>query len=225
MSDEEIMRRDLREQYAEISDKAFEKLYKQQVADKFKLDADEWGEEDSELGRELLKIEADRRRQKFIEWQKNFTAPATDEVDTAALEAAEAFRKFEESVKSSESTKTILEQKRISIKTTDGDFNYEVADPNSLVDMTVDNSKFFNLFSDGKGGLDYNKWYKAAAYSLNQEQFERSLINYGKSLGRDELSKEIKNPSAAVVPDVPTETGGDFTTGLLNAFASRGVHK
>jgi len=67
MSDEEVMRRNLREQYPDVSEKAFDRLYKQQIADKFKLDADEWGEDDSELGKELLKAEATKARQKYID--------------------------------------------------------------------------------------------------------------------------------------------------------------
>jgi len=55
--------------------------------------------------------------------------------------------------------------------------------------------------------------------------FEKSLINYGKTLGRNEVTKEIKNPSNASVGDVPTESSGDFTSGLLQAFLNRGISK
>jgi hypothetical protein len=90
--------------------------------------------------------------------------------------------------------------------------------------MTVDNDQFFAQFAP-QGQLDYAKWYKTAAYSQNPELFERSLINYGKTLGRAEVTKEIKNPSSSQVPDVPTDSSGDFKSGLLNAFATRGIKK
>lgn len=222
MSDEEIMRRELREQYSELSDKAFDKLFKQEVLDKYKLDEDEWGEDEAELGRELLKVQASKARQKYLDWQKNFTAPEPAQVQD---NTAELLKQFEESVRSSEATRQILDAKKISIQVGDDAFQYELPNADALVDMTIDNDKFFQQFSPEEGKLDYNKWYKTVAYSQNPEQFEKALINFGKTLGRTEVTKELKNPSQSPVGDVPTESSGDFTTGLLNAFLTRGVKK
>lgn len=221
MSDEDIMRRDLREQYSDLSEKAFEKLYKQQVVDKFKLDIDEWSEDDSELGRELLKNEASKIRSKYIDWQNGFKAPE-QVVDNSIQEAVE---KFQNEVKSNSVTKSILDSKRIPIKVGDAEFQFEVPNAESLLDMTIDNDKFFNQFVAQDNQLDYAKWYKTAAYSQNPELFEKALINYGKTLGREEITKDLKNPSSAQVGGVPTEASGDFTSGLLNAFATRGISK
>lgn len=224
MSDEEILRKNLREQYSDLSEKAFDRLFKQQVVDKFKLDADEWGEEDSELGRELLKVEAAKVRDQYLQWQKNFQAPEP-EATPELLQAQEMLQKFEQEVRSSEYTKNILEGKKLTIKTADGEFNYELSQPESMLDMTIDNDRFFSQFANDQGQLDYNKWYKTVAYSQNPELFEKALINYGKTLGRSEVTKEIKNPSNASVGEVPTEGSGDFKTGLLQAFANRGISK
>jgi hypothetical protein len=225
MSDEEIMRRSLREQYSDLSEKAFDRLYKQQVIDKYKLDADEWGEEDSELGRELLKVEASKTRSQYLDWQNNFKAPEPAVDTNAQADQLEALQKFESEVRSSEYTRSLLEGKKLTIKTTDGEFNYEVPNVEPLLDMTVNNDLFFSQFATEQGTLDYAKWYKTAAYSQDPEMFERSLINYGKTLGRSEVTKEIKNPSSSQVGDVPTEGSGDFRTGLLQAFAARGIQK
>jgi len=224
MSDEEILRKNLREQYSDLSEKAFDRLYKQQVVDKFKIDADEWGEEDSELGRELLKVEASKIREQYLQWQKNFQAPEP-EMNNELAQVQEQLQKFEQEVRSSDFTKNVLEGKKLTIKTADGEFNYELSQPESLLDMTIDNDKFFSQFASDQGQLDYNKWYKTVAYSQNPELFEKALINYGKTLGRSEVTKEIKNPSTAPAGDVPTEGSGDFRTGLLQAFASRGISK
>jgi hypothetical protein len=228
MSDEEIMRRNLREQYADLSEKAFDRLYKTEVLDKFKLDTDEWGEEDSELGRELLRTEASKVRNQYLDWQNGFKAPEP-QADLEQLKAQEEtiqqLQKFEQEVKSNELTKSLIDGKKITIKTSDGDFNYEIPEADSLVEMTIDNDKFFSQFANEQGQLDYSRWYKTAAYSKNPEMFEKSLINYGKTLGRSEVTKEIKNPSTAPVGDVPTESSGDFMSGLLQAFATRGTSK
>lgn len=228
MDDAEIMRRNLREQYPDVSEKAFDRLFKQQVADKFKLDAEEWGEDDAELGKELLKSEADKLRSKYIDWQKGFVAPdpqSNPEADAQDLAMQEAFAQFEKSVIESPITKSIIDAKRLSIKAGDDEFNYELPEAQSMVEMTLDNEKFFQQFAAGPGQLDYSKWYKTVAYSQNPEQFEKALINFGKTLGRSEVTKEIRNPSTAPVGDVPTESSGDFTTSLLQAFANRGVSK
>jgi hypothetical protein len=222
MPDEEILRRNLREEYQDLSDKAFERLFQQQVKDKFKLDADEWGEEDSELGRELLKAEASKLRSQYLDWQKSFAAP---EPQVSYDQTAEMLQKFESEVKSNEFTKGFLGSKTLTIKTSDGEFNYEVPQADAVVDMTIDNDRFFSQFAGDQGQLDYAKWYKTVAYSQNPELFERSLINYGKTLGRSEVTKEIKNPITSPVGDVPTEGNGDFKTGLLQAFATRGIIK
>lgn len=222
MSDEDIVKRNLRDQYSDLSEKAFERLYKQQVTDKYKLDVEEYDEDDSALGRELLKAEANRLRSDYIKWQSQFSPPDTSGV---ADENAELSQRFMQQVQESQITRSLLETKRISIKTGDDEFNYELQAPEQIYNMTIDNDKFFEQFSDGNGGLDYTRWYKTAAYSQNPEQFERSLINYGKALGRQEVTKDIKNPSFTRQGDVPTEGSGDFVSGLLKAFETKGIHK
>jgi len=225
MSDEDILRRSFREQYSELSDKAFDKLYKMQVTDKFKLDEEEFSEDEVQLGRELLKIEADKARQSYIEWQNNFSAPQPV-ADTAADQEAERLMKqFEDNLKANPITQRILADKKLSIKTSDGEFNFELQAPENIVDMTLDNDKFFAQFVAPTGEVDYDRWYKAAAYSQSPEVFEKALINYGKTLGRLEVTKDIKNPSDPGSGGIPSETAGDFTSGLLQAFATRGVKK
>ena len=222
MADEEIMRRNLREQYSELSDKAFDKLYKQEILDKYKLDAEEWGQDDSELGRELLKVEASKIRNQYLDWQKNFQAP---EPVSTEDNTQELMRQFEENVRANEMTRKILADKKISIGSGEDTFHFEVPEADRLLEMTVDNDKFFGQFAGPDGQLDYNKWYKTAAYSQNPEMFENALINFGKAQGRAEVTKELKNPSSPHVGDVPTESSGDFMSGLLQAFATRGVSK
>jgi hypothetical protein len=228
MDDAAVMRRNLREQYPDVSEKAFDRLFQQQVVDKFKLDPEQWGEDDVELGKELLRSEAQKLRTQYMDWQKKFVAPepqANPEAEAQETAMQEAIAQFEKSVSENSLTRSILEAKRLSIKTGDDEFNYELQNPQDMVEMTLDNNKFFQQFASGENQLDYSKWYKTVAYSQNPEQFERALINFGKTLGRSEVTKEIKNPSTAPVGDVPTESSGDFTSGLLQAFASRGISK
>ena len=109
MSDAEIMRRNLREQYPDVSDKAFDRLYQKEIVEKFKLDEDAYDLEDVELGRELLKSEASKAREKYIEWQKSFTAPEP-KAAPQEKDPSEDLKVFEQTVRSNEVTKSILEE-------------------------------------------------------------------------------------------------------------------
>ena len=227
LTDEEIMKRDLKSKYASLSDKAFDALYKEQVTDKFKLDADAHGAEATEVGREFLKLEADAKRKELIEKQNAFKAPERVE-DADELEARAAVEKqvadFRNATANHAETKSLLEGKTLPIKIGEATVNFEVSDPQSVIDSTLDSTKFFNQFRNPDGSIDYAKWYKVAAYSQNLELYEKTLFDKGKAEGRDEITKEIKNPTDPKGGDPATEGSGDFTTGLLEAFAKRGKH-
>jgi hypothetical protein len=129
MDDAAIMRRNLREQYPDVSEKAFDRLFQQQVVDKFKLDPEQWGEDDVELGKELLRSEAHKLRTQYMDWQKKFVAPepqADPEAEAQESAMQEALAQFEKAVTENSLTKSILEAKRLSIKTGDDEFNYEL---------------------------------------------------------------------------------------------------
>jgi len=227
LTDEEIMKRDLKSQYASLSDKAFDALYKEQVLDKFKLDAELHGADATEVGREFLKIEAEAKRKKLIEKQNAFKAPERVE-DASELEAQaaqeQAIAAFKESTLNNAATKSLLEGKIVPIKVGDVDVNYEVVDPNSMVEMTLDNNKFFSLFRKADNTIDYDLWYETIAYAQSKGLVKKTLFDKGKAEGRDEITKEIKNPTDPKGGDPSTEGTGDFTTGLLEAFAKRGKH-
>lgn len=227
MTDEEVMRRSLQEQYPNLSQRALDKLFNEQVVEKYKLDDTLYGEEDVELGRALLSAEASKKRQEYLDWQKSFKAPEpkNDEpkIDQAILDQ---IKQFEDSVKTSPVTKSILDSKRVTVKDGDVEFNYEIAEPDSLVEMTLNNDKFFSNFAKEDGSVDLEKWYLAAAIAKDPTSFIKSLGNFYKGLGREELAREIKNPSDGKAPDAATDLdAGDFKTGLLRAFADKGVKR
>ncbi len=231
LTDEEIMKRDLKTQYPTLSDKAFDVLYKEQVADKYKLDSELHGADATEVGREFLKVEAEAKRKKLIEAQEAFKAPEREvsaeesEYNARQAEVQKVLSDFREATNNHAETKAILDSKKLTIKIGDAEVNYEVADPNSILEATLDNNKFFAQFQNPDKSIDYKRWYKAVAYSQNPELFEKTLFDKGKAEGREEIQKEIKNTTDPKGGDVPTDGEGDFNTGLLTAFKQRGVHK
>ena len=93
MSDLDIVRRNMRNQYSDMSEKNFERLFRREVVDKYQLDATRYEEDEVELGEELLKTEASKLRTELIDNQSRFKAPErkVESIDNAAqLEEATA---------------------------------------------------------------------------------------------------------------------------------------
>ena len=194
MTDASVMRYNLKQQNPTLSDRAIERLYKRDVIDKYSLDEDRHEADEVELGKELLKADANKLRTKFVDEQKSFIQPPSKD-EEVATNNDEAMKHYVESVNSSESTKDILENKRILVDFNDETFSYEIDNPGALKEMTLDQNKFFQLFSNDKGEIDFNKWYRVASYATDPDTYDQSLITHGIGLGQEKVVKDLKNPS------------------------------
>jgi len=215
LSDEEILRRDLRQTYSDLSDEDFDLVYRAKVVDKYKLD-DVYSDDEQKVGRIELKYAVKDIRDKFIEDQKRFAAPKVEQVNQE-----QEMAKWFESVKSDPATQNLLSGKRISSST---GANFEV-DPNAILDQTYDTNKFFQNFLDQNGKTDLNKWYKALAFINNMEAYEKTIWDAARSEGKKELFDEIKNPAKPDVGQVPRGGTGDFNADLLQAFLENGIRR
>ena len=222
MSDEKVMRRDLEQANPTLSKGAIERLYTREIVNKYSLDEDKFDEDEVELGKELLAADATKLRDKYVDEQKNFTQPVKDQTEETETENQEEQRaKWTETVSSHEITKDVMENKRILVSYGDDKFSYEVENPESLQEMTIDNNKFFDLFKDDKGDVNFDKWYRVLAYASDPEVYDSSLISHGQELGQEKVVSDLKNPTA------PTKSSRDYKTpespfdGLFGAL-SRG---
>jgi hypothetical protein len=193
MTDQKIMRHNLKSQNPTLSDRAIERLYLRDIINKYSLDADRFDEDEVELGKELLKADADKLRKTLVDEQKNFIQPESEPEDNSEAEAQQAA--FIESVNTNNVTRDLLENKRILVDYNDQSFSYEIENPEQLKDMALDSTKFFALFQDEKGIIDFDKWYKVASYALDPETYNQSLISHGVGLGQEKVVKDLKNPS------------------------------
>ena len=193
MTDEKIMRHNLKSQNPTLSDRAIERLYLRDIIHKYSLDADRFDEDEVELGKELLKADADKLRKTLVDEQKNFIQPESKPEDNSEAEAQQTA--FIESVNTNNVTRELLENKRILVDYNDQSFSYEIENPEQLKDMALDSTKFFALFQDEKGTIDFDKWYKVASYALDPETYNQSLISHGVGLGQEKVVKDLKNPS------------------------------
>lgn len=222
MSDEQIMRRELEQANPTLSAKAIERLYSRDIVNKYSLDEDKYDMEEVELGKELLKADATKLRDKFVDEQKNFTEPVSKETeDNETVDNTEQMEKWTESVRSSDFTKDVLENKRILIGYNDQKFSYEVENPEELQAMTVDNNKFFALFKDDKGQVDFDKWYRVLAYASDPEVYDSSLIAHGQELGQEKVVTDLKNPTKPTKSTQQYKTPSSPLEGLFGAL-SRG---
>jgi hypothetical protein len=206
MSDESVMRRDLEQANPTLSKGAIERLYTREIVNKYSLDEDRFDEDEVELGKELLAADASKLRDKYVDEQKNFTQPVKETEDTETVNQEEQLSKWTETVSSHETTKDVLENKRILISYGDDKFSYEVENPESLQEMTVDNNKFFDLFKNDKGDVDFDKWYRVLAYATDPEVYDSSLISHGQELGQEKVVADLKNPTT------PTKSSRDYKT-------------
>ena len=154
MNDEKIMRHNLKSQNPTLSDRAIERLYLRDIINKYSLDADRFDEDEVELGKELLKADADKLRKTLVDEQKNFRQPESKPEDNSEAEALQ--KAYIESVNNSKVTRDLLENKRVLVDYNDQSFSYEIDNPEQLKEMALDSSKFFGLFQDEKGNIDFD---------------------------------------------------------------------
>lgn len=221
MSSEQIMRHKLKKDYGELSEKAFDKLYNREVVDKYKLDIDEYDEDEVSLGRELLDVEAGKHKAAYIKEQESFKAPESKS-QNQEQEIAQQYEQWAKVIGEDSETKKLSETKNLVWGEDENNlFHYEVK-PEELVDMAVNNQKFFDLFAGKEGTVDLKKWYQVAAFAKDPDAFVKSLITHGKSMGEEKIIETVKNPSKAQSNKVSTDyDDSEFSTGLLKAFAKK----
>lgn len=215
MSPEELVRRDLRREYSDLSDSAFERLHKEQVLDKYKINAEEHDEETVQYGMEMLKRDAEKIRAKLLDEQQKFVPPAREDVQA---KLAEQTQKWERYVKENPDVKRLLETKNITIDVNGESYNYGIDTPEEIVGMAIDNSKFWSLFADRDGNVNMQAFTEVAAFAKNRDQYRQSLISLGQTFGTQDVKRELKNgemPRSTV--QQPGGMTGDWREQFLDA--------
>lgn len=197
VDDLELLRLQFDGENPDLSDKAKKRLFEKEVLGKYKLLEDEMYDDDEvELGKELLKRDARRIREKLIEQQKSFIpenvpqGPTPEEIAAAKQQELKVAR---------QGLKPFLDAKTIKLETSEGvPLNYEIANPDTLVDYAVNTDKFWTSFTTESGDINWDLWAKTMAFVQNPDGFIDELVKHGKSMGRKSLEQEIKNPDPIV---------------------------
>ena len=218
---------ELKLQYPHLSDDKIEKLYQA----KYKQ-SEFASDDDKEIGAIQLEADAELIRQKRIAEQKTFQIPDvmnSQEVNQLQERMAEQQKIENERVqqalqffKEHEATKNLMESKRVAIDLGDnGKFNFTVDKPETLMAVALDSEKWQRAIAlnpqeadPSKLIPDVAKLQKIALVALNPN-YEKDLVNYGKSLGLKSIVEEGQN-ARRPIGSTPAQPNESFAEAIKN---------
>lgn len=209
MPPEEVMRHQLRAEYPKATDKQFDVLYQKKIVEGYKLDPENFTEEEVEMGKLLLEAEADKYRDNFVTKQNEFLLPkppepkeVIPEVNQAELQREAGIKAYKEAISNSDYTKSLQSSKAFSLGEGDEKFSYPI-EPNELTDILFDDKKWAEgLFikqpqADGsiKYAPDVEKQMLLAAVHVHGMKFLTEYAKHYRSLGAAQALSPIENAS------------------------------
>jgi hypothetical protein len=212
-SDEEILKTQIDSKYPSLGEEEKNLILQKTLQKEYGITGDE---EDDKVARLMMKIEADKIREGLKAEQSQYK-PKTFENESSKFEAQlkaqqEAIQQQVESFKNHLTSLPDFKQFETNrlVEFGDGEnrMNFEVDKSADFLGETLDQNKFFQKFVGQDGQLDMKKWMKAWTYANNPAAVEKSLINYGKSLGEKRLFNELKNTKAEDVVQTPSRGSG-----------------
>jgi hypothetical protein len=221
--DVEILRNKFERENSDLDPKIREKLWKRELADKYKIKPDlsqeEKESEDYEIAQGLLKRDADKIRKQFKEDQNKFQIVDRKKEDQKPQKFDNAAYKTE--LLKDKVVDNIVKNKilKLAVKNESGQsFGFEPENTEHVIEMMADDSKFWGSFiKDGK--VDRELHAKVCAYLQNPDEFEKQLVDFGKTLSLEDRLKEVKNTdnrlNKKTLDSQTKET--TFSKGLLTA--------
>lgn len=195
--DIDVLRSKFDQDNADLDSKIREKLWKRELADKYKIKPDltqeEMESEDYEIAQGLLKRDAKKVRDSYKETQKKFQIVDRKQEEKPQPKFDPAA--YKQQLLSEKDVESFMKNKllKLGIKGEDGSsYGYEPANPEQIIEMMVDDRKFWSTFIKGNT-IDRNKQAKIYAYAQDPENYEQKLVEFGKTLGLEERLKEVKN--------------------------------
>jgi hypothetical protein len=197
--DVEVLRLKFENEYADLDEKTREKLWKREVADKYKIKSDlseeELASDDYQIAQGLLKRDAKKIREEFKESQKKFQI--VDKQQGATTENKFNPETYKREILKEKEIASFLKSKllTLSVKDESGQsYGYEHENPEQIIEMMVDDRKFLSTFYDFKSKkVDRAKQAKIYAFASDIAAYENQLVEFGKSLGLEDRLKEEKN--------------------------------
>lgn len=207
MPSEEVMRHQLRLEYPKATEAQLEVLYKKEVINAYNLDSDD--DDEVAEGRLLLDAKADKYRDTFAEKQKELLFPKPPEKNNEAelaqqkleQEQLQKFEQYKQQVNESPVTKSVVNDKVLTIGEGDEAFKYPISNPSDLTDLLFDGDKwtqkFFNV-SKGANGEDVftpdiELQMLVAAIVNDRKKFLNDIAQHYKAIGGQTVLKPLDN--------------------------------
>jgi hypothetical protein len=219
VSHQDLILDELKSQYPHLTEDKVERLYQA----KYKQ-SDMASDEDREIGLIQLEADAELVRQKRVTEQKQFQIPdpaRMQEANTQAMYEEQRKLEIDQSQKiiqffqEHEATKNLYQSKRVAIDLGDnGKFNFNIDKPENLMSVALDSEKWQRAISVNPQEADVSKLIpdvaklqKIALVAMNPN-YERDLVNYGKSLGLKAIVEEGQNARRPIgnTPAQPNES-------------------
>jgi hypothetical protein len=219
VSHQDLILDELKSQYPHLTEDKVERLYQS----KYKQ-SDMASDEDREIGLIQLEADAELVRQKRVTEQKQFQIPEParmQEANTQAMYEEQRKLEIDQSQKiiqffqEHEATKNLYQSKRVAIDLGDnGKFNFNIDKPENLMSVALDSEKWQRAISVNPQEADVSKLIpdvaklqKIALVAMNPN-YERDLVNYGKSLGLKAIVEEGQNARRPIgnTPAQPNES-------------------
>lgn len=216
VSDESLVKADLQKQYPTFSPQQIDLMFNRKYG--VSEDAEQ---EDKEFAELQLKADAHNTRQQKIAEQQRFkiAEPVQQNQEAQVQQAAEQRRQMEETFKwyqENEATKNLMTSKRVAIDLgEDGNFNYAIDKPEALMKGILDGETWRRMTSVNPKESDVTKLIPDVAklqrlvLAASNPNYEKDLVNYGKSLALPKLVAEgqnISQPAKVIPPQNPNLT-------------------
>ncbi len=214
VSDEELIKQDLKKIYTDASQQQIDRLYSKKYSQQ-EIDSDE----DKEDGLLLMKSEARRIRDTKIAEQNSFKIP--DAIIPPPSYEAEylqwkqqqesqpaLMKQLNEFYQNHEATKRLNESKRVAINLGEGvpAFNFSINNPEALNRMFVDGGETWSkLTSTQSGEPDVQKQHQIALFAYNPQKYVQDIFNYGVQIGKKKLVDEGQNAQRPQTKAQPQE--------------------
>jgi hypothetical protein len=219
VSHQDLILDELKSQYPHLTEDKVERLYQA----KYKQ-SDMASDDDREVGLIQLEADAELVRQKRVTEQRQFQIPdpaRAQEANTQAMYEEQRKLEIDQSQKiiqffqEHEATKNLYQSKRVAIDLGDnGKFNFNIDKPENLMSVALDSEKWQRAISVNPQEADVSKLIpdvaklqKIALVAMNPN-YERDLVNYGKSLGLKAIVEEGQNARRPIgnTPAQPNES-------------------
>ncbi len=212
MSSEDVMRRQLREEYPKATERQLDVLFRKEIVERYNLDS--MDDDLVEEGKLLLDAKAESYREKLIQQQEQLQLP--DYVNSASeseMRAQQEFENYKQNLISNQLTQELMQNKRLTIGEGDEKFSYNLTNPNNIVNNLFDSNawanKLFDIQKDSQGNEVFvpnvEKQLLVSAILEDHTGSLKEMAKYYKSLGGKATIDSLENasPAGGAAPSKP----------------------